>query len=119
MPRLIDTKLSTSRQSELREPAPRLILKSASLDALPLHFSHEGLDVGAHQKELMNVILVRWVNCYFGRWQPKDKPPSTDIDVGKLERVAQECEVCLGVGAVDNGMRASDHRVPPKYHHAA
>ena len=104
MPRLIHTELSAPRQSESSKPAPRLILKSASLNALPLHFGHEGLDVGAHQEELMNVIPVRWVNCYFGRRQPKDEPPSTDIDVRELERVAQECAVRLGVGAVDNDM---------------
>ena len=43
------------------------------------------------------------------RRQPEDQPPAADIHVRQLEDIAQDRAIRVGVGAVDNRMRAGNH----------
>ena len=78
-------------------------------------------DVGAHQIEFVDVVVLRRMDSDLRRRQAEDQPPMPDIDAGKLQYIAQEGAVGLRIRAVDNRVRSSNQRnippFPPTYSH--
>src|SRR5262249_20573414 len=69
----------------------------------------EGLDVVAHQVELMDIVLVGGMHGHLGWRQAEDQPATADIDVRQLEHVTQECAIRVRLGAVDDRMGTDNH----------
>jgi hypothetical protein len=59
----------------------------------------------------VHVILLRGMYGNLRRRQSENQPAVADIDVRELEHIAQKFAVALGILAVDDGMRASDHDI--------
>jgi hypothetical protein len=85
---LIDTKLATAGKSYVREHTPTLVLNFVAANIVLLHGSDELFDVIAYQIELMDVVLLGWMNSDFSRWQTEDKPAAADINVGQFHDIA-------------------------------
>jgi hypothetical protein len=106
---LIHTKLPATWQPELRYQAIALVLDWVDRDPVSLHFCDERVQIVAHQVELVDVILLRWVHGNLGRRQSEDQPPVADIDVRKFKHITQESTVSLRVRAVNDRMRTTNH----------
>src|SRR5262249_36822527 len=114
VPWLIDTELSTSRQRDLREQTPTLVLNGRARNAPLLHRGDELLDVVAHQIELVDVVILRGVDGHFCRRQTEDQPAFAHIDVRHPEHLAQKGAIGLRLLAVNDRMRSDDHGSPPR-----
>src|SRR5882672_330316 len=57
----------------------------------------------------MDAILIRRVQCDFGRRQGKNQPAMTSIHGFESEDIAKERSICLGVLAVDNYVSTRNH----------
>src|SRR5262245_38605623 len=81
VPRFVDAELSTTRQRELREQSPPLLAHWTARELLLLHVGDEGMDVIAHEIELVNIVLIRsGRDGVHGnlRWRKsKDQPTAT------------------------------------------
>src|SRR4051812_12146714 len=78
--RLIDTQLSAPRQREPRDRPPPLLIDRRARHILRLHFGDERLNVVAHEKQLVRVVLVGGVHRELRRRQRKNQPASSCID---------------------------------------
>src|SRR5262245_1291747 len=108
VPRLVHVELATAGQRNFREHAPALILHRSAVDLARLHLGEEGVNVVAHEKERVAVAL-RLVHRDFGRRQAEDYVAAV-IDAWQLEHVAEKSEIGLGIRALDDAMRADEHR---------
>src|SRR5262249_14564649 len=111
MARLIDTQLSAAGKSDLREQAPTQVLNRAGCNALLFQLLDEGLDIVAHEIKLMNVVLLRGMYCNLCWRQSEDQPAASNIDVRKMQHIAQECAVRLRIRAVNDRVSTRDHKV--------
>src|SRR5262249_34948943 len=109
--RLIDTEFSASWECDLCEQSPTEILHGSARNVVVRHFRNERFDVIAHEIELVNIVLLRRMDGKFSRRQAENEPPMPDIHAGKFQNVSQESTIGFGIGAVDNRMRAVDHRL--------
>src|SRR6185312_10662123 len=98
---------------DLGQESPPLIGDRPASDVPRRHLADEGLDVVAHQIELVVRVLVGGMDGHLRRRQPEDEPPTTDVDVRQMKDVAQETAIRLWFRAVDDRMRADDHVGPP------
>src|SRR5262245_15053893 len=79
---LINAELAASRQHNLGQHPPTWVLHRTAYDAAVLHLCDERLDVVAHQKELVNAVLIRRVHRHFCGRKSEDQPSSPHVDVG-------------------------------------
>jgi hypothetical protein len=77
--------------------------------ALRRHLRDEGLDVVAHQKELVLVVLLRRVHRHLARRQAEDEPAAAGVDSGEAEHVAKECAIRVRIPAVDDRVGSRQH----------
>ena len=97
----------------MSDKAPTLIVDWRTGDVLSIHGRHEGVDVVAQKVELMKVVPLRGMDGNLGRRQGENEPAVPGVDMGQAEDVTQEGTVGSGVGAVDHGVCALDHRQSP------
>ena len=62
--------------------------------------------IGVHLYE----VAASGVNAHFSRRQLEDEPSATRVDGAKVEDVAKEGAIRVGILAVEQKMRAVDHR---------
>lgn len=106
---LIDAELTAARQGQAGDRAPALFVDGGAGHVLSFQVGDQGVDVVAHQEELVFLVLVGRVHGDFGWRQREDQPPMTGVDLRILQHVAQECAVGLGILAVDDDVRAVNH----------
>src|SRR5262245_11304208 len=82
VPWLVDAELAAAGQPQLRQHAPALILGRLADHTVRTHPPDEGLDVVAHEVELVHVVLVGRVHGDLRRRQPEDEPALTHVHVG-------------------------------------
>src|SRR5262245_41915585 len=71
--RLVDTDFAAAGQRDVREEAPPLVLHRIALDGMGLHARDERRDVVAHQVELVDVVLLGWMDGDLRRRQSEDE----------------------------------------------
>ena len=108
VPRLVDAELSAAGERDLAEESPPAVQDLAAGNPALLHLPGKLLDVGAHQEELVLVVLPR-MHRHLRRRQPENQPAFSDVDVRKLQHVAEEGPIGFGLLAVDDGVRAVQH----------
>src|SRR5215475_305713 len=74
VPGLVDTECAAAGQGEMRQRAPRLLFDRSACERMRPHLGDEGVDVVAHQIEVMATILVGGVDGDFGGWQLENEP---------------------------------------------
>src|SRR4051812_40053916 len=92
MPRLVDADLARPRDLDHDDPAPALVLDPrAELGALGRQLRDRGLDVVAHQAELVpGRPGIGRVDRHLARRQPEDQPAAAGVDVREAEDVPEE-----------------------------
>ena len=110
MPGLIDGELPAVRQPDGRQQTPALVGDVAShLDTFRPQFGQRGVDVVAHQVELMVTRPVGRVYGQFGRRQREDEPAAARVDRPQVQHVGDELAHLLGVRGVDDRVHSGDH----------
>ena len=109
MLRLVDAKLSASRQSDVREQPPARIVDFAEGDFPLPHLRRKFFDIVAQQVELMFGIPVVRMNGHFRWGKPEDEPAFADIDMGQFQNIFQKGAILPGVCAVNDGVCSGYH----------
>ena len=111
VPGLIDGELPAVRQPDRRQQTPALVGDVAGhLDTFRPQFGQRGVDVIAHQVELMVTGHIRpWVHGQFGRRQREDKPAATRVHRRQVQHVGEERPHPLSVRREDDRMYPGDH----------
>src|SRR5713101_2924427 len=112
MLRLVNADLASTRQPHLRNGTPRCFLNFGALNALLREGSHFGLQIIAHETELVDTIFIRWVECGFCGRQREDQPAMAPVHGSESEHVAKKCAVRLGVLTEDNYVSPRNHGSP-------
>src|SRR5205823_881302 len=68
-----------------------------------------GVDVVAHEVQLVAARAVGRMHGDLGRWRGEDEPAVPGIHVAEAEEILQEAPVGLGIAAVDDGVESVDH----------
>ena len=68
MPGFVDAHLPASREMELRQQSPALILDGLTGNLLCLQLVDDPMNVIAYEIKLVDIIGVRRVNSHFRRW---------------------------------------------------
>src|SRR5688500_12985845 len=110
MMRLVQPELSAARQRDVREFAPRLRTDLAARNALLYQACNLGVDVVAHQIQLVMSLVFSRMHCHFAGRQRKDQPATPGINRLEAEDIAQKRPVGIGVLTVNDGMCAEDRR---------
>src|SRR5215475_10867235 len=108
--RLIDSQLAAAGQRECGQQTTALVLDRTGRRARGRKLVDDRPDIVTHQVDLMPAVLLGWMYSDFRGRKCKDQPAATGIHVGETQHVAQEGAIRIGVLAVDDGMRATDHR---------
>src|SRR5690242_10016391 len=90
MTRLINPQFLTTRERNLGHAAPRLLLNVANRQPFLSQLDDGGLDVVAHQVQLVVLVALRRVNGKLGRGRGKDQPAMPGVDRRKVENIAKE-----------------------------
>jgi hypothetical protein len=107
--RLVKADLAPAGEEDFRKRAPSLLVNRRAWN-IPLdQGSHLGLQVIAHEVELMRPILSGGVEGGFGWGQSEDQPAMAGVDGFQSENIAEECAIRLGILAVDNDVSAGNH----------
>ncbi|MBI4909463.1 MAG: hypothetical protein HY820_37945 [Acidobacteria bacterium] len=109
MTRLIDAQFAASRKRDLREAPPSLLLHRRASGVVLFHCIDKGIDIVAHQVELVNAVLLPGVHRHLGGRQSEDQPALAGVDVREAQNVFQEGAVGFRILRIDDGMGASDH----------
>ena len=96
MPGLVHPHFSPARQRNLRQLAPRQALHRLAGHLLLTHRRHEGLDVAAHEKELVFIILRRRVHRQLRRRQGKDQPAIPHVHVRQPQNSRRKARSASG-----------------------
>jgi len=72
----------------------------------------ESFHIGAHEVELVHIVLLGRMHGQLCRWQSEDHPALAHVDVRQLEHVSERRAVSLGIGTVDDRVRPEEHREP-------
>ena len=99
------------------QPETLLLDLLCELGASGLQFRHGGINVVAHERDLMVLVDVPIVvspagggmDPKFRRPRPEDQPASVRVDIRPLEDISKECPGCIGVVGINKGVNGSDH----------
>jgi hypothetical protein len=94
-----------------RRQAPEALVADLprELDAFACELLDGGADVVAHQIQLVAPAGVGWMRGELGGRQREDEPAAAGVDRAKIQHVAEERAVRLGVAREDDGMNPGDH----------
>src|SRR5689334_19458603 len=100
---LVYEQFASARKHDRRDASPGLLHHIPSrLDAMRLQLGERGVDVRAHQVELVPPVLAR-VKSDLSRRKRKDRPSAAGVYRLQAEHVAEEGSVGVGVGGFDDG----------------
>jgi hypothetical protein len=106
----MNSTLSFVGQADRGHEAPALIGDVLrDLDSLGAQFGERGVDVVAHQVELVPAFPVGGMNRQLGGRQGEDEPASARVDRRKSEHVREEVAHLLGFGREHDRMHPVDH----------
>src|SRR6266566_4824679 len=109
---LIQPNASSARQGDPGDASPAFLIKwPGDWDLSPLQFLCRRLDVLAQQVELVIVLLLGRVDRQLRGRKGEDEPTAARIHGVKPEYVSKERAVRLGILAVDQNVRARNHRL--------
>ena len=113
MVRLVEAEFAATGHAQSgHETKTSLLDGCEELDASGSQLGHRGLDVVAHEIQLVSsapALAACGMDAQLGRWEPEDQPPITCIDIGKPENVSKERPGLLGILGVDDRVRSCDH----------
>jgi hypothetical protein len=107
--RLVQADVAASRKADLGERPPSFFLNRRANDVFPRQRVHLGLQIGAHEIELMAIILFCWMKGCLRWWQREDQPAVAGIDRCQPQHIAKEAAVCLSILAINDDMCARNH----------
>src|SRR6267143_7117441 len=110
---LVKSDFPSSRQPDPADRAPPCFFHFRTADPLPLERSDFGLQICAHQVELVPRIIVRRMNGQL-RWREReDQPAVAGVHGWKSKDLMEEGSISRRVGAVDDHVGAKDHESAP------
>jgi hypothetical protein len=111
--RLIQPEYASAGEPDACKQTPTTVTHPAlHADAAMGEVGDRCLDVVAHQVDLVLGRTVCGVHGDLRRRQGDDEPPVTSVDGSvPAKDLAQHLPVCLGIGAVDDRVGRSDHRI--------
>src|SRR5712691_9873794 len=110
VPGLVDGELGAVGQADRGHQAPALIGDVlADLGSLGAQFGERGVDVVAHQVELVAAFPVGGMNRQLSGRQGEDEPAAAGVYRGQSEHVREEVAHLLGFGREHDGMHPVDH----------
>jgi hypothetical protein len=107
--RLIQADVPASREADPGERSPPFFLNGRADDVFPRQRVHLGFQVGAHEIELVAIVLFCWMKGCLRRRQREDQPAVPRIDGCQPQHTAKEDAVGLGILAINDDMRARNH----------
>jgi transcriptional regulator with XRE-family HTH domain len=117
MHRLVQPKLAATGQSNRGdEPEAFVADRPGDVDSLRFQIGDGGVDVIAHEVELVLASFVGRMGRQLRGRQGEDQPAAAGIDGRELEHVSEERAIPLCVPSEDDCVHASDHvRTPVLY----
>ena len=88
--RLIKVDVASTGKPYSRDGTPLRFLNFGAHDIFLRERSHFGFQIVAQEIEFMDTILIRRVECGFGRRQGEDQPAMAGIHGWKAENVAEK-----------------------------
>src|SRR5689334_24942175 len=111
MARFVQPELIATRQSDLSDPAPRLLVDRRGGDALAAKLFTRGVDVVAHQIELVELLVLGRVHGELGGRGGEDQPAAADVHRRKAQYVAEKSPRLIRLLRIDQGVQAENgHR---------
>ena len=114
MPRLVELHVTGAGHQEVdRQPEAVVPDVPRELHALGPELGHRGLDVVAHQRDL--VVLpppAGGVDAQFAGTRPEDEPAAARVDVGPAQDVTEEGPGLIGIVGVSLAQRPPDANHP-------
>src|SRR5262245_44197194 len=113
MLRLIEAHLPSAGKPDVGDRSPPCFLHLRTADALPVERHYLGLQIVAHEVELMSTILFGGMNGHL-RWrQREDQPSVASVHGRKSEDLPEKRAISRRIHTVYDYMGAKDHPVPP------
>src|SRR5260221_12342219 len=113
MIRLTQTDPTPARKVDMHKGAPSSLCRRVKSNVVRLQRCKNGLQVWAHEIQLVRGVSLCRVHRKLGRWQREDQPTAASVDGRELKDVAEKCTVSVDVLAVDNDMCAVYHLLSP------
>ena len=98
---------------EASRPQPWSLIGAVERDPACRQFGDGRLDVVADQVELDRAGGLGRVHRHLAGRQLQDQPAAAGVDRRQTEQILEEGPVGLGVGAVEDDVRAADHPAQP------
>ncbi len=110
MPGLVDGELCAVRQPDRRQQAPALVGDVAGhLDAVAPQLGQRGVNVVAHQVQLMVAGPVGRVHGQLGGWQREDEPAGAGVHRRQVQHIGEERPYLLSGWGKDDRVHTGDH----------
>jgi hypothetical protein len=110
VPRLVDGQLRAVWQADRRKKPPALIGDiPRHLGSLGRELGESGLDVVAHEIELVTALAVSWMDSELGWGKSENGPASAGVYRGHAEDVCEERTDLLSFRGEHDGMYSSNH----------
>jgi hypothetical protein len=105
---LVQTDVAASGKADAGERPPPFFLNRRADHFLSREISHLGFQVGAHEIELVAIVVLCRMRGCLCRRQCEDQPAVAGIDGCQPQHVAKEDAVSLGILAINDDMFARD-----------
>jgi hypothetical protein len=109
VPRLVHLDLVAARKQNGGDEPPALILDRGAAHALRFELADRGLDVVAHQVELVETGPVGRMDRELGGREREDRPAVAGLDLSSAEHPAEEPSNRFRFTTEDQCMHAGDH----------
>src|SRR5262245_48671070 len=106
---LVHPDLPATGKCDVNKPSPRLLVDCGARYLLLLHRRHKCNDIVADQIELVLPVRFSGMERNLRGWQTKDQPATANINVRKLQDIAEERAIGIRIGGIDDGVCADDH----------
>jgi hypothetical protein len=110
VPGLVNGKFRAVWKADRRQESPALIGDVPRyFGSLVFQFGESGVDVVAHQVELVMALPIGWMYSELGRRQGKDKPATARVCRRHAEHIREERTDLLGFWRKHDRMHPGDH----------
>src|SRR5580658_2635223 len=108
---LVEAQIAAARQLDPCDRAPSFLVHFGTSDAALAKRLQFGLEVVAHEIQLVRPIAVAGMERRLRRRQRKNQPSMARIHRRETKNVPEERPIRIGILAVDDDMRPEDHRI--------
>src|SRR5689334_181067 len=98
--RLVQPQFAAAGQSDVSQRSPSFFMHFGTADSLAAETGHGGLQVIAHEVELVGAVLFGRMERRLGRRKRENQPAVARIDVREAEHIAEKRAIRLGVFTV-------------------